>query len=219
MKSLVTLTGYWSAIVFTLSLIGLNAAAAVTYSSASAWQGIDAYAATFSPIEFVAQAIGLVFLPAFVVMIVSLHHKASGGRRILSHLGVVFGVSFATLVEALYFLQVAVVLPNLSRGETEHLGMIVFANPASAAWALNILGWGVFQGLATLFVGLGLDGDGLVRWVRRLLLLNGGLSFLVIPGYVLPYLALGSLFSWSAILPVVGILLTIIFRRSLRERG
>jgi len=58
-------------------------------------------------------------------------------------------------------------------------------NPRSVALALEMLSWGFFLGLATLFVALVFAGGKLEHWIRGLLITNGILCIVNGIGYVL----------------------------------
>ena len=61
------------------------------------------------------------------------------------------GIGFAVLAGLFYFVQITAVRWSVQLGETTGLEQIIQANPLSALAAMNMLGWTLFLGLASLF--------------------------------------------------------------------
>jgi hypothetical protein len=104
---------------------------------ASEWQGMEVYARTYRPVAFMPQAIGLLTIPALVLMLISIHQYTNERRRVWSLAGLSFGTAYAGLLGAPYFVQVDVLLPALRRGNWQGLDQFAFANPHSVAWGLD----------------------------------------------------------------------------------
>jgi hypothetical protein len=103
----------------------------------------------------------------------------------LTRLGVHFGLLFAGLVSLHYFVQVTAVRLSLQHNQLAGLEQIVQANPFSAVSAINMLGFTLFLGLASLFVGFAFNGGKWERILRFAFLLNGLFMLAGGLGYIL----------------------------------
>jgi len=72
-----------------------------------------------------------------------------------------------------YFVQLSAVRLNLLAGKTEGLQHFVQANPYSILSAVNMLGWSIFLGLASLFVAPTFSVARPERVIRIAFLVNG----------------------------------------------
>ena len=187
----------------------------------SEWQGIETYALSYHLIAFLPQVFGLAFIPALILMFAVIHIHASPSHRHWSLAGFGFGIAYAVLLGSLYFIQVGIVLPALSRGDWNGLDQLAFANPRSIAWALDYSAWSML-GVSMLLTAWVFEGDRLNRWIRSLFILNGitNLSLILAFPFDIAWLTLSVAFlSWVIALPAAAILVAIMFRRVIRKGG
>ena len=114
-----------------------------------------------------------------------------------------------------YYVELAVISPNILIGETEGLALFVWANPYSIFIALEALGYG-FMSLATLFVAPIFTKGKLERSIRWLFIVNGVIGIAGIIGYALNIgymVILGGLLAWDILFPITTALLAVLFRR------
>jgi hypothetical protein len=213
--------GFWSSMAYTFMLVALNITFAVMaiQESGSEWQGIESYALSYHLIAFVPQVIGLASIPALILMLASIHVYALPSRRHWSLAGFGFGIAYAVLLGSLYFIQVGVLLPALTRGDWVGLDQLAFANRRSIAWGLDYFAWSML-GVSLLLTAWVFEGDRLNRWIRSLFILNGiaNLSLILASPFEIIWLTLGVAFlSWIVALPAATILVAIRFRKALRE--
>ena len=179
MNSLTHTVGYWSAvicvatfIVFTICFIGVFATMPIfTWTNLAEY--IQYVGANSSVFPTLAQLSMLAFAPTFVVLLNCLHEIAPEDKKILTRLGVQFGLLFAGLVSVHYFVQVTAVHLSLQNNQLSGLEQITQANPLSAISAINILGFTLFLGLASLFAGFAFGGGTWERVLHIAFLLNG----------------------------------------------
>jgi hypothetical protein len=179
MNSLTHKLGYWSAvisaatfIIFTICLIGVFATAPIfTWTNLADYVSYTQTNSSFFPT--LARLSMLAFAPTFVVLLNCLHEIAPDDKKILTRLGVHFGLLFAGLVSLHYFVQVTAGRLSLQLNQWAGLEQIVQANPFSAVSAINMLGFTLFLGLASLFVGFAFNGGKWERILRIAFLLNG----------------------------------------------
>jgi hypothetical protein len=108
-----------------------------------------------------------------------------------------------------YFLQLTVV----RWGDTS---VRSFADLRAAPWAQNVLGWGLFLGIAALASSRVFQGARRARVARWLLAASGVSMLILLTGFAmsLTWLALaGGIVGWFIALPATGILLASIFHR------
>jgi hypothetical protein len=188
----------------------------VSQVSAGGWQGIEVYASTYQLIEFVPQTIGLLTIPALLLMFISIHLYGAERCRIWSLAGLLFAAAYAGMLGALYFIQVGVLLPALRSGNWQGLEQFALANPRSVAWGLNHFAWSLL-GVALFFMAWIFEGDRLEQWIRWLFLLNGLANMLLIPAFAFDIAALTlgiALVSWVIALPVTAVLVGLLFRKN-----
>jgi hypothetical protein len=215
--------GFWSAVTYAALLIALNVSFAIMAIRvpASAWQGMEVYANSYQIIAFVPQSIGLLALPALLLVFVTLHFYTADGRKIWSLAGLLFATTHVTLLGALYFIQVAVLLPALTAGTWQGLDQFAFANPRSVAWGLNHYAWAML-GVALVLTAWAFGHNPLERWLRRLFLLNGVANILLMVAFAFSIEMLTiaiALVSWVMALPVAVLLVALLLRRLYLQEG
>jgi len=214
--------GFWSAcliaalfVVFTICFVAL----ALT-PPLFTWTTLADYVAFASQhtqlYQNVARFTMLMFGPAFVVLLNSIHDYAPEDKRVLTRISLCFGLGFAVLSGLHYFVQLSAVRLSLVKGQLQGLEQVVQANPWSAISAINLLGWTLFLGLASLFVAPVFSGGRLEKAIRIVFLVNGICCLLGGIGYVfdnvvLLFLAIN--FGMGGAVLIVAILLCIWYKR------
>lgn len=171
--------GYWSALIcaclfvlFTIAFVGV----AIT-APPFEWTTLDAYIERVnsgSPFFlYLAQASMLIFAPMFVVLLHAIVAFASDEKKILAEIGRNFGSLFALLISINYFVQLSSVRQNIAKGQFDGLQHFVQVNPSAPMLALNMLGWTLFFGLASLFLAPIFSGNPLQNTIRYALIANG----------------------------------------------
>jgi hypothetical protein len=209
--------GFWSAILFAILLTTLNITFAVMALQVpvNEWQGMEVYANTYQIISFVPQTIGLFTIPPLLLMLISIYLYSEERRKIWGLAGLLFGTVYAGLLGALYFIQVAVVLPALIDGNWQGLDQFTFANPRSIAWGLDHFAWSLL-GVALFFMAWVFESNRLNRWIRSLFIINGFGNILLIFAFAfdIEILTLIIAFaSWVIALPVAAVLVGLMFRK------
>lgn len=171
---------------------------------------------SFEYIQFFIYGLGLILMPSFVILLASIHLNTKTSKS-WSLIGLSFGLAYAIIVSTVYFVQLAVVLPNMLKNTIFELEMLNMANPRSIVWAANYLGW-TFMGLATIFTGLSFGNLIEYRWTRGLFIVHGIFTITAMVGYLLDnfYLQIGVLFSWFFLLPVATFMLAIQFKKEVK---
>ena len=204
--------GFWSAllaavtfVIYTLSFVGI-----LLVSPLFTWTNMADYVTYVqtNPQIFkdIAQAAMLLFGPLLVIILNSIHELAPADKRMLTRLALSFGIMFALLTSMFYFVQLSTVRQSLLHGQPEGLEWFVQANPASVLLAINMLGWTLFLGLASLFISPVFTGGRLEAVIRYAFLVNGivcllgGISFVLnIPVLIFLFITfgMGGLYWWG----------------------
>jgi hypothetical protein len=224
--------GSWSATLATLfsigygvtlivSMVSLMGTAADTQVGApaatSGWQGIESFVATFQPIQMLSLVPSLFLVPAFIVLMVSIHHYAAPDKKIWSELGIAFSLIYAVMASINYLLQLTAVRLSILNRETDGLAMFVMGNPHSLFWVLASCY--VFMNLAMLFAAPVFDGGRLERWIRWLFIANGVTVITSLVGIALDTKAvylLVSLVPWCVVFAPATALVAVLFRQAPR---
>lgn len=148
---------------------------------------------------------------SYVVLMVSLHYCTEASRRIWSHLALVFASIYATLTGIVYYVQLAFVMPRLSRVEEEQIQLLVFEPFNSWLYAVDVYGYGLMC-LSTLFAAGIFRTAGIEGWIRLMLLANGCLiPFLTLQMFYPPLIWGGSL--WAITFPTATGLIALRLRQ------
>jgi hypothetical protein len=203
--------GYWSAI--------LASAFSLVYVVGQLAEWLDLLGSGGGP-ENRSTALGLVVLlvpslllaPAFLVLVVSVHHAVAAERRIWTHTAVVFATIYAALVSLNYFVQLTLVVPHMIEGEVESIRVFLFTPFDSFIYSVDLLGYS-FMSLATLFAAFALERGGRERTARTFLIANGLLlPFIALQNFYHPLIYVAAL--WAITFPGATISLAMLFGRS-----
>ena len=224
-RTLALRLGFWSSVTVAALFVLYTVLFAAIAASAPLfrWTDLAAYVAFTQAypqtLQLAARAAKLLFGPALVVLLASLAELAPPGRAPLARLAVHFGVAFAVLSGACYFVQISAVRVALAQGSLAGLEQVVQANPYSAWAAANMLGFTLFLGLASLCIAPAIPGRGAARVARVAWAVNGVCCLLGGVGYVLNIALLVfaaiNLGMGAAVL-VASVALAICFGRELR---
>jgi len=155
------------------------------------------------PILAIMEVLTLVSAPIVVVLMVAIHDFAKPKRKAYGVLAIAFGSIFAALTSSVHFVE-------LTALRQQGAGGIVWP---SSIYAVELLAWDVFLGLALLFAGAALGVDMPHRTVRRSLYLAGGLCLLgtIGPAVGDMRLQLVGVVGYAVVLPVACVLLARLF--------
>lgn len=217
-----TQLGFWSSVsiaalfaIFTVCFIAIAATQPLFR-----WTTLSDYVANATTrdqfFQNLARLTMLLFGPAYVILLASIHDRASEEMRLWTRLALCFGVIFAALTGIHYFVQLSAVRLSLAHGELQGLEQIVQANPSSAISAINMLGWTLFLGLSSIFAAQVFSGSRIERAIRIAFLFNGICCLLGGIGYALDIVALVFVtinFGMGGAVLIASILLSVWFKR------
>ena len=219
--------GWWSAVLASICAAGYGIAAIAvlvsslsvqTSSAAQGWTGIDAFLATFTPIQMLPLFPSLLLVPAFTALMVSIHSYTSEDKRIWSRLSLAFTLIYATMAAMNYMVQLLPVWRSINNGETDGLAMFVLGNPHSIFWALAYAY--LFMNLAMLVAAPVFRKNPLERRIRTLFILNGISGVITLASVFIDspqFYLLGSVVFWCPVFTAATVSVAALFRRTVRE--
>jgi hypothetical protein len=156
------------------------------------------------PILAVMEVLTLMSAPLMVVIMAAIHDYASADRKIYGLIALAFAIVFVGMTSAVHFVELTALRQRGSGG-------IVWP---SSEYAVELLAWDLFLGLALLFAAPVFEGVGPERGVRRGLLISGVLCVAGIVGPAVGNmrLQLVGVFGYAGVLPVVCFMLARLFR-------
>lgn len=126
--------------------------------------------AAYIPRDFLWMYPALLPAPLFVILLSGVHERAALDRKPFGRAAVAFGAMAATILTAVYFIQLRYVQPAVLRGELDGLAPWTQYNPHGVFIALEEAGYAL-MGIAFLFAGLVSSRDSrLLRAVRMVFL-------------------------------------------------
>ena len=165
-------------------------------------------------ISMVSAAVGLLWDVTLVALFLALRQQITGSKAIFAELGMVFMVLLAAGSSLNWYTQLSLVPKIAQSGDMQTLALLDIHNVDSVMYAIEHLAWGLFYGLAAIFMGLAIEGGKIETWIRWLLIVGGVMSILFIPGQLIGSQFLIDLGYYAAgvLLPITTILLFIRFR-------
>ncbi|MCL4559131.1 MAG: hypothetical protein M1281_00765 [Chloroflexi bacterium] len=200
--------GFWSAVLTTVG--------GVIYFLVIVWANLSGQF-TFPPpesIQLFGGIASLLFCPALVVVIASLHTITPAEKKVFSQCSLAFTLLFALSVSINRFTQLGVIRQSLAAGTVEGINWFLPYGDRSIMLGLEMMGWGWFLGLAMLSAAPVFSRGKLERWLRGLMILYGVLGLISAVAFMLASpLSVVGFVAWGLILFIVTGLLAIYFRR------
>ena len=155
------------------------------------------------PVLAVMEVLTLLSAPVIVALFAALHARAEPSRRALGIIGVAFAALLAGATSGVHFVELTA---------ARQLGAGGIAWP-SRAYAVELLAWDVFLGLALLAGAGTLGSHPAERAARRAMLLGGALCLAGIAGPATGDMRLQfvGVFGYAIVLPVAALLLRRVF--------
>ncbi|MDJ0753351.1 MAG: hypothetical protein QNJ45_07525 [Ardenticatenaceae bacterium] len=182
--------GYWSALLATLAWIVFTVCfiALVMINPLFTWTNLADYVVYTnqypSLLPDLARLMVILIGVLYVILFSCIHDLAPAEQKVFTRISLAFALGFAILTGANYFIQISAVRLALIKGTLAGLEQVVQANPYSAISAMNMLGWTVFLGAASLFAAPVFSGGRLEKVIRVTFLLNGLFCMLSAAAYV-----------------------------------
>lgn len=155
------------------------------------------------PILGIMEALTLLSAPVLVVLMAAIHDYATVNRKVYGMIALAFTILCAGATSAVHFVE-------LTARRQLGPGGIVWP---SSVYAVELLAWSMFLGLALLFAAPVFDGGGTARRVKGGLIISGVLCVAGIVGPIVGNMRLQLLgvLGYAVVLPVVCLMLARLF--------
>lgn len=224
--------GFYSAImttVITTVTFGL-AATAIPISGANCLEGCIEYpyldTVSQFPKDYIWMFSATILILAYMTLMASIHSYATMQKKIFSQIGLSFAIITAVILLSDYFIQFSVIPVSLINGETEGITLLTQYNPHGIFIVLEELGY-LIMSLSFLFMAPVFANkdrlESIVKWVFTVGFILTIISLATISiNYGLDrkdrFEVLAISINWFALI-INGVLLSIVFRRQLKEKG
>jgi hypothetical protein len=166
-------------------------------------------------LQTLSASIAILLDLSLLILFTALRRLIPGKKAVFADLAVVFMALVCVTSSINWFVQLAILPSILAFGDKTLLALLEVHNQSSLMYAVEHLGWGIFYGLATIFMGIAYSGSRLDNWLRWLLVAGGALSIIHLFGILIsdqPITDLGYI-AWGIFLPATTILLAIRYKR------
>ena len=172
------------------------------------------HATSSQGISTVSAAVGLLWDITLLILFVALRYQIPRSKAVLADLGLLFMTLLTAVSSINWYVQLTLVPKLAQSGDTVLLALLDVHNVDSLMYAMEHLAWGLFYGLAVLFMALAIQGGKLETWIRGLLIAGGVMSILYVPGILIANAVLIDLGYYAAgvLLPATTVLLMIRYR-------
>lgn len=213
--------GFWSALLFTIMGVGYETGMGIFFTKYSIpkWTTIESYAEfmksipqlLFTICQITAFLSGLIFL----ILLCCIHEFAKPDRKILTRIGLCFGIIFVTLASITYFIQFTVIPQNIANASLQGLEQYVELNTKSFSASIVILGWGLFLPIALFFTAPVFSEGKLMKSIKWSFITTGVFCFISLLGYMFQIVALGLIATalYGVTLTLASILLCFFFKK------
>jgi hypothetical protein len=138
------------------------------------------------PSQNLMYASSFLLAPAFVAMMVSIHHYAAPEKKVWSQLGLSLAIIYAVMGSLTYYIQLTFIQNNYLPIAEEAVLPFVFI-PGTPIFAQDMLGY-AFLCAATLAAAPVFSGGKLESWIKWLFIMNAVLF--IVPTIVIPAIPL-----------------------------
>ena len=172
----------------------------------------EGYAFPPSPfVQLVGGIITFLTVPILVILFTAIRFVNEKDNKVLGSLGVSFIILFAATVSINRFVQLTVIQQSLPDVPPDLTRFLPYST-GSVMLALEILGWGFFSSLSSVFVAPLFSSSPLKKTIRWLFILYAIFSFMSVIGFVTNTPIPVGPIAWGPILFALSILLSVYFR-------
>lgn len=207
---------FYSSLLFTICIVILDACYLYLFANPNPWTSFDKYVANYNFMEVLPEILGFILLPSFIMTIYSIILTNNLESSLIARISSFFASAFVIVVSIGYFIQLAVVYPNIHSEGSKLYELWLFGNTDhSLAWAFNYLGW-FWSGISTLLIASKIKD----KIAKVLFTSYGILLSIAFIGYCtrtkMLEIVLG--LAWFVILPISFLRVTLLFRKILRGK-
>ncbi len=159
------------------------------------------------PVQVISAIVALLLNISLLILFTSIRFASE--QSVYADLAVVFMILVCGTSCVNWFVQVSTLPLVVQSGDSGYAGLIDSHSTQSVFYAIERLGWGVFYGLALLFISTCFQQGKLGLWIKWLWIIGGGISLIHAVGVMFNQAVLADLgyIAWGILLPAVSALL------------
>ncbi|HJX70347.1 MAG TPA: hypothetical protein VJ346_00290 [Bacteroidales bacterium] len=180
------------------------------------YQSASSYMNEFRITNLLPVIPGFLLVLANVPLFAALYFYATNEKRTIALTGLLFGTGYMVCSGTNYFMQLGMVVRNISESESGNIAAFLMANPGSYAYAIDNLGY-LFLSVSFLAFSGVFYRRGLQSWIKAVFIIFGISGLLGALGYLLNSPLLENMVFLSAIPYLTGIILLLIEFSRLKE--
>ena len=159
---------------------------------------------------------GFLLVIANIPLFAALYSYATSEKKIFALTGTLFGAGYMVCSGTNYFIQMGMIVRNISEPESAVIATFLMANPGSYTYAIDNLGY-LFLSLSFLVFSGIFNQRGFHSWIKTILIIFGISGLLGALGYILNNRLLENMVLLSVIPYLAGIILLLIEFKRLKE--
>jgi hypothetical protein len=180
------------------------------------YQSASSYLNIFSIADLMPVIPGFLLVLANAPLFAALYFYANSEKKLTALTGILFGAGYMISSGTNYFVQMSMVVRNISVSEPSAISPFLMANPGSYTYAIDNLGY-LFLSLSYLAFSGVFNQRGFQSWIKAVFIIFGISGLLGVLGYILNYRLLENMVLLSAIPYLAGIVLLLIEFSRLKE--
>ncbi|PSR09394.1 MAG: hypothetical protein C7N36_20415 [Bacteroidetes bacterium] len=152
----------------------------------------------------------------FILEMLALHYVVPAEKKYWSHAALIFAVLYAPFVIANYVVQLATVIPMVSKGMGDQIELLK-QTPHSLFWDFDAIGY-IFMGVATLVAIPVFEKQGFQKWVRWAFIIHSLTTPFIAYVYFYPVFSEKLLIwgaAWGITAPTFMLLLAFLFKKQI----
>ena len=167
------------------------------------------------PLFTILEILIILMMPLMVGLMVAVHAWATAEAKVFGLMALVFVILLAGLTCSVHFV-ILTVGHQAAIAALEWMPLFLSFKWPSLAYALDVLAWDLFFGLAALFAAPVFSGNRLAASIRALLIASGVLALAGLSGVIMGDMQLRSIgiVGYAGVFPAVALLLAILFHRA-----
>ncbi len=162
-------------------------------------------------VQTLSASIAILLDLSLLILFIALRRLIMGKKAVFADLAVVFMALVCVTSSINWFVQLAIIPSILAAGNSTFIALLEVHDQSSLMYTMEHLGWGIFYGLATIFMGIAFSDSRIENWLRWLLVAGGALSIIHVFGILISIQVITDLgyIAWGIFLPASTILLAI----------
>ena len=180
---IMSLTALFSFIIYTFCFVTI-----LFVNEPFSWTGLQQFIAyetsSVSWLKYVGMGCMIVYVCAFLIITQCVKEGIAKNKKVFASVASVFSTAFCVCVSIGYFVQITSTRLQIQSGSTDGLIQFTQSYNLSAINGINMLGWTIFYGLASLALAVALRKTASTRGLQIAFIVNTVIMFTGFIGYL-----------------------------------